>query len=154
MVVDGADAVALPEPLRLTGGVVPELGDGGSADEVRRPQHDSHDDETRQQVHRGAGQDDDGPLPGRFAAEGSVDLTVSVLPFHGDIAADGQGAEGVLGLGFLFFPKDRTHAEGELIDTDLEQFRGQEVSPFVGGDQQSEEQDGRQNGPGLSPDEG
>ena len=153
MVVDGEDAVALPEPLGLAGGVLPELGDGRGADEVRGAEHGGDDDETRDEVHGGARQDDDGALPGRLTVEGALDLTVSVLPFHGDIAADGQGADRVLGLRFLFFPEDRTHAEGELVDADLEQLRGQEVAPFVGGDQQSEEQDGGQDRPRLSPDE-
>ena len=86
---------------------------GQSAD---RQTYQNHQDHTHEEVHGSARHQNEKPLPPRRLVEGMGIVTVSVLPFHGAEAADGNGADGIQGLPHLFLPDGRPHKQGKLID--------------------------------------
>ena len=119
MAIHGEDFIPHHEPrLPFQLEAVGQLGDH------RHPHlghsHIQHqdDDQAHEKVHKGTGAQDDNLFPGGLDAEGSLVPGVLVLPFHGAVAADGEGPQGVLGLATGTAPQRRTHTDGKFIHSD------------------------------------
>jgi len=59
---------------------------------------------------------------------------------HGNIAADGQGADAVLRLALLALPQQRSHAERKLIAVHMKELGRDQMAPFM-----NDNDDGQQN---------
>ena len=140
--VDGQDPVA---GLQHAGGgaALGQSGDGGGNIGAGAGIEQDHDEKSRHQVHKRARCQDDQLLPQGLGGKGPGigRAVVPVLPLHGAVAADGQGAEGVFRLPLLPGPNGRAHADGELIDLDVQLFRRNKMSPLVDRDEQPKEKD-------------
>ena len=95
------------------------------------PKENGHQHKARHKVHhRPGGQDDELP-PGGLSGEGPGILTVLVLPFHGAVSPDGEGPKGVQGFPLLPGENGRSHANGELIDLNVQAFGRQEMPALM-----------------------
>ena len=147
--VPGLDGLAVP-------GLELRRRAGGRRDQKprRAAVHRQDNEKPRQKVHKGSGCEDHQLLEKALAAQGPLVRGGLVLPLHGAEAADGQQAQGVLGLPRVPVPDQGAHADGELVDPHAAELCRGEVAELVDGDQHAEDQDGRQdihNGHGKAP---
>ena len=154
--VHGEDAVADAEAGGLRGGVRLDLADDGAVelqvvadfgrhrpDEQRERQAEHHVAE------RAADADDDALPPGRGLEVAQRRLVAPALDrLHPgrielgqrDVAAKGNPADLVLRALDSTLPNRRTEAQGECVDDQSGEARGEEVAQFVNEDREAEEQ--------------
>ena len=77
---------------------------------------DRKNQNTHNKVHGSTGNQNDQPFPPGCFVKSTGVIAVTVLPFHGAVAADGDTAQGIQCLTDLFFEDSRTHKHGEFID--------------------------------------
>ena len=140
--VDPEDFVPRLEAGRFGRGVFVKLGDSHRREPVGRDSHQEDNDKPQDQVHEGAGADDQDPLPDLLVAEGPGIAGAAVLPFHADKAADREKPQGIAGLPIPEVEEGRAHAEGKLVDPDFTELGGGKMAALVDEDDDGEDEDG------------
>ena len=150
--LDFGEGQGVTSALLLRDGAAVKVFDHGRRDKFCTAEHDKHEQHSGQQIDHAAGENDDALLPGRFGLKGPGVLTVPLLPFHGDIAADGQQTERVFGLFSAALEQPGPHANGEFIDFYAKEFGEGKMACLMGEDDKAEKQNGQQYGPEDVPD--
>ena len=119
---------------------------GGKGREKAGKTHQhQHQKKAQEEIHAGAGGQDDDFFPPLGIAEGPGIVALLILPLHGAVAPQGDAADGIQGLSPLPFPQGRPHENGKLVDFDFEQFGGEEMAKLVNQNENAENENGKQN---------
>ena len=142
--VHGQDAVPLLEAAVLGAVALDGAAIGGDPKARRSGVQNQHDEQAGEKVHKGPRHQDNGLLPSGGVAEGPgvVGGRLLVLPLHGAVAAHGKEAKTVKGISFLFLQQGGSHADGELVDLNAEEFGRGKVAELVDGNEQAEHDEG------------
>ena len=146
LAVDGVDDVAGHQTLFP---LLPKVGiqfDDLRGVESLRARIEADDDEKpRQKIHKCARDKDDEFLPPGLPVQRALIVGVLVLTLHGAVAADGQKAQGILGIPLRLMQELRPHTDGKLVDTHTAGLGRQKMAKLVHGDEHAENQDCNKN---------
>ena len=143
---DGIELVAHLNTLLGEGAAWLDLGDLCGLHRVAgEAVEQGHHEKAGQQIHERARAEDNQALPPLGVDKGAGILALAVLPLHGAVAANGDQAEGILGLLPLPAEESRTHVDGKLVDPHAGELCGQEVAQLMNENQKAENQNGQDN---------
>jgi hypothetical protein len=103
-----------------------------------------HDDESQQQVHEGAGTEENGPLPAGFGLQAVRPQRVTVFANDADESAERNRVDGIEDTTAPDPEQTRRQTDPELEDTDAEQSCGEKVTKFVYEDEDSQDRNDRE----------
>jgi len=107
-----------------------------------KTQQKQHQQKSEQNIHQGARNHNQNPLPDLFVAECHRRVGLLVLPYHTYISADRKGADRIVRVVFLALAREdfRPHPDRKFVDSDPAR-AGAEIMPqLVNHHQQAEHQ--------------